>query len=111
MVWILITTFMVVVGSGQCSEAAAATFDHGGASECQLQKAVSQQSKIHSDHGNSDHGNSDHISPSAQPRSLIVDPVALLGSVLSSRWNNSDHALGTSILADMRFSGTSPPLV
>lgn len=97
---------MVVVGSGQCSEAAAATFDHGGASECQLQKAASQQSKIHSDHGKSD-----YISPTAQCRSLIVAPVALLGSVLSSRWNNSDHALGTSILADMRFSGTSPPLV
>ena len=92
---------MVVVGTGHCSDAAAASFGHGGPSECQLLKASLHPSKAQPE----------QVSQSILlPPSARVEPSFAVDSTCVTQRFGSWRALGSGILADMRFSGTSPPV-
>jgi hypothetical protein len=101
LVWILITTIMVVVGTGHCSDATAASLGHDGSSECQLLKAPLRSSKAQPE----------QVSQSIQLSSTAIStPEPTFNSTFVAQDFGSVRALGSSILASRRFSGTSPPV-
>lgn len=101
MVWILITTFMVVVGTGHCCDASALSTDLGESFECQQLKATPQPS----------HVASEKVSQCTQlPTDGLTAPELSLYRTFATHGIGSSRAMGSSTLADMRFSGTSPPV-
>jgi hypothetical protein len=101
LVWILITTFMVVVGTGHCSDASAAHIDYEDSSECRLLNVGSLPVK----------SSLEKVTTSSQFLARTETPLEQsLYKSFETLGVVNGRALGSSVLADMRFSGTSPPI-
>jgi hypothetical protein len=94
---------MVVVGTGHCTDAAAANTDYKSSSECQLESARTQLP------GSSLNSNSQSIHFTAPV--LKAPQFSLLQELVGTQPATQSRAMGSSLLADRRFSGTSPPIL